>query len=689
MPTPLPTLHRPMRAPSRASLALLSLALLSCNSGSPDIAGTVSLQLGSSGQTPQVEFVPGELIVRPEGPSLQRLTLEGGAAPVVLQQVRPLGLEGAYLYRFEGAADPVALAERLSREPGVRYAQPNYIRRALATPNDELYPLQWHYPAIRLPQAWDIERGQRNPVVVAVVDTGVALGHPDLRGRLLPGYDFVSNPEFSGDGNGRDPDPDETAVGSYHGTHVAGTVAAATDNRTGVAGVSWGARVLPVRVLGENGGVDSDIIDGVLWAAGFSVPGAPANPNPAQVINMSLGGSPSCSLSPALQEAFERVRGRGVVVVAAAGNEALPTHEFAPASCSGVIAVGATERRGYRAFYSNYGPRTDLMAPGGDTTEDRDGDGNPDGVLSTIVANRRDLIYGFEMGTSMAAPHVAGVVALLRSLRPGLTPAEALSVLQDTARPLDGTACTGRPSAALEQGPDLPPLAPRDCGAGLIDAEAALRRLQGGYQGFQLRALPAEAPLVRGGRRSFQVFIERFGGFAGPVSLELLDLPRGVQGRLTGEGDRRTLELSVSDATPTGSFTLRLRAAGEELPLPLQVLEGPRTATLEGTLVYACYLTGREEEPCDGLAEEGGKSRALILRQAARSAPFRFEQVAQGEYVVLAWKDLNANGRVDPLDYLGAYPEPVRPGNLRVDFGIGPQYRITERQKAALERARR
>ncbi|RIH89474.1 S8 family peptidase [Calidithermus roseus] len=419
------------------------------------------------------DFVPGELIVRFRPSAALRRGAAITANGVQLGLVRDLGLENTQLLRA-AVRDKQATLELLKSFQGrgdVLYAQLNYIRRAFKTPNDEFYSLQWHYPAMKLPQAWDLETGTSSAVTVAVIDTGILSSHPDFTGKLLPGYDFISDPNIANDGNGRDNNPEDPGdepggQGSYHGSHVAGTVAATTNEGKGVAGVSWGAKILPVRVLGVGGGTDADILDAILWSAGLSVSGVPANSNPAQVINMSLGGQAKCSDFPLWQDAINKANAKGSIIVVAAGNENMDASGFIPASCTGVITVGATETRDYRSPYSNYGTRIDVMAPGGDTSVDRNGDGYADGVLSPI---RRDsdgaYIWAFYQGTSMASPHVAGLVALMKSKKPSLTRSEALTILKQTARPLTAQAC-GRSTGA-------------DCGAGLVDAAAALQALSG------------------------------------------------------------------------------------------------------------------------------------------------------------------------------------------------------------------
>jgi serine protease len=433
-------------------------------------------------------FVPGQIIVR------MKRDAQGRPRPMAAEAVRAMNLEvlreqtsgGEVVLRLPpqrmrelsaAAATERTLAavRSLQQRRDVEYAQPNYLVHIAVSPSDPAFVRQWHYRdngsaadqspgGINLPTAWETNRG--NGVVVAVIDTGILPSEEDIAGspNLVPGYDMISDDAIASDGGGRDSDPtdpgdavtaDECGPGtpaqpsSWHGTHVAGTIGVVkTNNGVGVAGVNWNVKVLPVRVLGKCGGTLVDINDAIRWAAGLSVPGVPTNPTPARVINMSLGGIGRCSESPATQAAIDDAVAAGTTVVVAAGNEADDAANATPASCKGVITVAASDFGGNLVTrYSNFGARVDIMAPGGDVRRDDDGDGNPDGVLSTIKGG-----YAYYNGTSMAAPHVAGAVALLLSLEPTLTPAHALQRLKAKALPRTAAQC------------------PRPCGAGLLNA---------------------------------------------------------------------------------------------------------------------------------------------------------------------------------------------------------------------------
>jgi serine protease len=440
----------------------------------------------------EAKFVPGEVIVKMKPPKALR---SADLTQMGIQEKQRITSGGEIIYRVTpskratmSAASlrdrTLQLVRQFAARPDVEYAQPNFILRiADTTPNDPRYPEQWHYftngtgagqspGGINLPKAWDSSTGSSS-VVVAVIDTGILPNHPDIQGsaNLVAGYDMISDSGIANDGGGRDndaTDPGDAAAAnecypgspaipdSWHGTHVAGTIGVGrTNNAVGVAGINWNVKVQPVRVLGKCGGTTTDINDGIRWAAGLPVPGVPNNPTPAKVINMSLGtppGSP-CSVSPSTQSAINDAVAMGTTVVVAAGNDATDASQVLPASCNNVITVAASDSRGYLATrYSNYGSTVEIMAPGGDVRRDDNNDGRPDGVLSMVHPNAGT--YALYNGTSMAAPHAAGVAALLLAQQPGLTPAQVLAGLQANALPRSSAQC------------------PQACGAGLLSAVA-------------------------------------------------------------------------------------------------------------------------------------------------------------------------------------------------------------------------
>ena len=413
---------------------------------------------------------------------------------------RQLGSAGAALRLdfsapLRGAALEAAM-RRLRLHPDVASVTPN-VRwqraQALTMPNDPLFAQQWHLQApttfasaLNLPAAWALNTGAVNAPVVAVVDGGVRYDHPDLAGHLLPGYDFVSELDIANDGNGRDADASDpgdwvsraesltplyedcdVSDSSWHGTGIAGQIAAASNNSLGVSGVSWGVQVLPVRVAGKCGALLSDLLDGMRWAAGLPVQGVPVNPNPAKVINLSYGGSGPCD--NAYQQTVNDVTAAGALVVVAAGNSAEPVTR--PADCTGVVAVGAVRGDGAKTSYSSYGPNVALAVPGGSGSTGADA-----GLLTTLNAGRTVPVahtYESLVGTSFAAPLAAGTAALMLSVQPGLTPADLTRLLKASVRP--HTTQPNLPTcSATSLSQAVCNCTTTTCGAGLLDAQLAL-----------------------------------------------------------------------------------------------------------------------------------------------------------------------------------------------------------------------
>ncbi|MCS0637948.1 S8 family serine peptidase [Streptomyces sp. LP05-1] len=401
---------------------------------------------------------------------------------------RRLAGGGALVDLGPATTDQRSLGEVMSAfraDPAVASVEPDIRAYPLAvTPDDTEYAKQWDLfeptGGMNVPAAWDKTTG--SGVTVAVIDTGYA-AHSDLAGNIVPGYDFISSSATSRDGGGRDNDPkdegdwtatdgecgtDSKASGSsWHGTHVAGTIAAVTRNAKGVAGIAYGAKVQPVRVLGKCGGASSDIADAITWASGGSVPGLAANPTPARVINLSLGG-PSSSCPSVYRSAIDGAVSRGTTVVVAAGNSNADASGFSPANCPNVVTVASTNRDGARSFYSNFGSIVDVAAPGGETRRATDTPGTvttpQNGILSTLNSGATTQAaenYKPYQGTSMAAPHIAGLAALLKSAKNSLTPAQIESAIKENARPLPGV-CSG------------------GCGTGIADAAKTVAAVTGG-----------------------------------------------------------------------------------------------------------------------------------------------------------------------------------------------------------------
>jgi len=429
---------------------------------------------------------------------------------------------------FASGMSSSALAATLAAQSDVEYAVVDGRQRALAAPNDPRYGSgqsttpaagQWYLrasdstivSAINAETAWNVTTGSAS-VVVAVLDTGIRPEHPDLQGKLYPGYDFIHDAPTAADGDGRDADPSDPgdavtstdiangvpgctnsdiAPSSWHGTQTAGLIGAATNNGVGMASIGRDVMLLPLRVLGKCGGYDSDIQDAMRWAAGIAVSGVPANTHPAKVINLSLGSSGTCNA--AYQDIVSQLATLGVVVVAAAGNDGLAVGT--PANCSGVIAVAGARHTGTKVGYSDLGPEVAISAPAGNCVNSSgtclyplltsSNSGTFNGPVSSIYTDGDNHI---SVGTSFSAPLVAGTAALMFSANPGLTPTQVRAMLAGSARPFPSSGAA--PIQRVTGGPLVPVTAceaptataqdyecyctTSTCGAGLVNAGAAV-----------------------------------------------------------------------------------------------------------------------------------------------------------------------------------------------------------------------
>ena len=549
----------------------------------------------------KVPFVPGEIIAKRKA-----TVAPSGATPP--PQIRSLGFTeqrktsgGEVVFRLSptvgasmarGAVSDRTL-EAITALKGsgqYEYVQPNYLLRVADTSaNDTRFPQQWHYfvpsqapGGIGLPKTWDTNKGSSS-VVVAVIDTGILPNHPDIAGspNVAPGFDMITDTFRANDGDGRDADPTDPGDGnapgecngdpgspnSWHGSHVSGTVGVGkTNNADGVAGINWQVKVQAVRVLGKCGGSLVDINDGIRWAAGLPVPGVPNNATPAKVINMSLGGPLPCSDSPATQAAINDAVAAGTTVVVAAGNEASDASDFLPAGCNNVISVAASDFRGNLVTrYSNFGSVVDVLAPGGDVQRDDNNDNNPDGVLSTVEGG-----YEWYNGTSMAAPHVAGVAALLLAADGTLTPAQVEAQIRSSARARTSAQC------------------PRPCGAGLLTAPMPSPGPTPTPGTVSLSLSPSQLDLQTGGTAPLAATVTSGGS---PVAGETVTFTSAGAAIATVDPASAVTDAAGRAGTTVrgqsrGSTTVRAQAQGATAEAPVRV---PSLSML-GTLAMAAIV---------------------------------------------------------------------------------------------------
>ncbi|MEJ6590950.1 MAG: S8 family serine peptidase, partial [SAR86 cluster bacterium] len=549
----------------------------------------------------------------------------------------------------------ILAAKQLNRQDDVEYAEPNYRLTAQIEPNDEFYERQWHYHKLNLPAAWDQSTGANN-VKIAVLDTGVVANHPDLAARLsADSYDFIANASNAGDGDGVDSDARDPGDGqdnaacststsrssSFHGTHVAGTIGASTNNNIGTAGITWAGDIMNLRVLGCEGGSTFDIAQALLYAAGVDNALGLTPTKTADVANLSLGGGPPNNV---MNNAVQAARAAGLIIIAAAGNDGDSTLSY-PASYEGVVSVAATDLSDQRAYYSQFNAFVDIAAPGGDTSTDVDGDGFPDGVLSTVASREGrtqiDYSYGFQTGTSMAAPHVAGIVALMKSVNPALTPALLDQLLSSGAITVD-LGASGRDD---------------DFGHGRIDALLAVQTAQQVADGT-LPITDTPALGVSPGRVSFGATItERnitlFNAGTGALSVTAF----------TPSSSRITVT-PPSDAAGVGAYTLTLNRDGATAGQYMESIS--ITSNGGNTVVNVQYEIPSINQQVAGSVGElyvflidwnSGEFTVQQYQSNAGQYEYRFTGVEPGVYFIIAGSDPDNDGFVGGSgEALGTYP---------------------------------
>ena len=647
----------------------------------------LSLGEKAPSHSPDTEFVPDEIIIqyRPgvEPFAVQGLTLMGGyrnlrtsrdVAAGVVSVLKLTHVESARLSVDALRDRTLREIERLNALPDVDFAQPNYIYKPFVLPNlpdDKHYGLQWHYPLIKLDHLWSESLvSNLEDVTVAVIDTGIARkhgtktpveeNHEDFGGSglspFIDEYDFISSASRSLDEDGYDDDATDPGdnpdpyLASFHGTHVIGTIGAYTGNSTGVAGVAGGlagssVKIMPLRALGYGGGTTADIVDAIKYAARIPNSTDRLPSAPADIINMSLG---STADDPLLRNAVDAAFLKGILIVAAAGNDGTPT-TFYPAGYDSVISVSAVDIGAEITQYSNYGSTIDIAAPGGNFSFDLNFDTYVDGILSTfseieITGSYSTKLYAFYQGTSMAAPHVAGVAALIKATNPGLSPHDVQSRIEATAIDLGAA---GRDNYY---------------GHGLINAYAAVKN--GAGMSPILFPFPKQIKLM-GDNPSDTLILKNIGdtsdiSFSSSTQYDT-DSPGNWLTITPDSGTVNAVGTEIAVSVDTGSYptlqdgktytalvTFPWGATQEDVYVLYKVSGFPKTGIYDIGLVYVVAI--------DIEAIETSLVRYYDVTDINNMYAYRIGGLPSGSYVIAASTDHNGDGIIfESEDFYGFY----------------------------------
>jgi serine protease len=636
----------------------LSVLLMACPPSGGVVSGTISLGASlSAARSVASNIIAGRVLVQFKASSRLLTSRSGLVAGVRVQRLRAVGgLEVLQVPNLT-QTQTLELAQILAARDDVILAEPDRVVQAYGVPNDPSFSVQWNLQArdaaqigsINPPLDW-ATLPDASSITVAVLDSGIlfdpsnpSASHPDLS-LVLPGYDFISDAVVAEDGDARDANAfDSGSSSEFHGSFVAGLVSATRDNAIGIAGLS-NAKILPVRVIGSSGGALSDLLDAMLWSVGEPVVGIANNPNPADVLNLSLGSSNACG--QAEQSIINRILAlpSKPVIVVAAGNANFNISNASPASCAGVISVGAVNRNAERADYSNFGSSLTIMAAGGE----RNSAGQFEAGLAITSLGGTNGVLGtrLNVGTSFAAPQISALVAMLKASRVTKTEIDSLrtkDILRRTAVPISALSCN-RPSAF-------------ECGAGLVDVTAALTMARGvlsDLPDYTITLEPSDLSLTRGDTRTVKISINRLNGFSQRLSFMLEQIATGLSGSFTSvsaSGNESGFVLRVSSDAPIGSSILKIRASSEDgttrdSSTSVQISLVP-VVSVDQT-IFIVVPTGLGSTPT--LVQRLGLTEPNINWRTGFSA-----ELMAGGYYLLAVKDVDHSKNLSSGDYFGAY----------------------------------